>query len=372
MKKVRVNLKKAEDRSYDILVGAGLLERIGPDLAEAGLAARYVVVSDANVAALYGEGVLESLEKAGLDASLVVFPPGEKSKCRDEKARIEDALFSLKLGRDSALLALGGGVTGDLSGYVAATYNRGIPFVQVPTTLLAMADSSVGGKVGIDTPAGKNLLGAFHQPWRVYIDVKTLDTLPEREVRAGLAEVIKHAIIRDAEFLGYLENNLQRILSLDAEVLEGLAETNCAIKGAVVEEDEKEGDLRKILNFGHTLGHAMEKLSDYEMLHGEAVGVGMVLELRLAEQLGFLAKSDLDRASRLLERAGLGLPERLPGSPEAAVEATRLDKKARGGRAEYVLPEALGRMKRGERGYGIPVEEEEALSLLKELYRTGD
>jgi 3-dehydroquinate synthase len=262
-----------------------------------------------------------------------------------------------KVGRDGAVIALGGGVVGDVAGYVSATYNRGIPYIQVPTTLVACVDSAVGGKTGVDTPHGKNLIGAFHQPWRVYIDVNTLKTLPENEIRGGLAEVIKYGVIKDEKFFGFLEKNIKRVFSFNTGALIHIVKRSCEIKGEVVELDEKESNLRKILNFGHTIGHAIENLSGYKISHGEAISMGMVAEGKIAVELGLWQKDELERLISLLKRAGL--PVNLPTTLDLKqmMDTMKLDKKARGGKIEMVLPRRIGEMAKINGSYGIKIEE---------------
>jgi len=357
MEKIRVNLKISEDKSYDILIGEGLLGRIPGDLKGAGLAHRYAIVTDSNVEKLYGSALLGEFADAGLNAKLIVFPAGEMHKSRETKARIEDSMLESKFGRDSAVVALGGGVAGDIAGYVAATYTRGLPYVQVPTTLVACVDSSIGGKTAVDTPHGKNLIGAFHQPWRVYIDVNTLMTLSEKEIREGLAEVIKYGVIMDDGLFSFLERNMKKIFEYDKEALTHIIKRGCEIKGEVVEKDERESNLRKILNFGHTIGHAVENLSDYRISHGEAISIGMAAEGMIAVRMGLWKKEELERLVRLLSEAGL--PTAMPGDMKIRdiIDAMKLDKKARGGKIEMALPGSIGRMAEADGGYGIKIDE---------------
>lgn len=365
MEKIRVNLKISEDKSYDILIGDGLLDRIPGDLKEAGLAHRFALVTDSNVEKLYGNALFEKFVSAGLNALLITFPAGEMHKNRETKARIEDSMLENKFGRDSAVVALGGGVPGDIAGYVAATYTRGLPYVQVPTTLVACVDSSIGGKTAVDTPHGKNLIGAFHQPWRVYIDVNTLLTLSEKEIREGLAEVIKYGVIMDDDLFSFLKRNMKRVFAYDKEALTRIIKRGCEIKGEVVEKDERESNLRKILNFGHTIGHAVENLSHYKISHGEAISVGMAAEGRIAVRMGLLKEEELERLLRLLSEAGL--PTGMPGHMKIrdVIDTMKLDKKARGGKIEMALPESIGRMAEVRGSYGLKIDE----SLIREEVR---
>lgn len=355
---VRVNLRRQMDDSYPIVIGPALFPQIGADLAKSPLGRAAAVISDSNVAPRYGQRLLFDLEKAGVLAHLLSFPSGEKSKSRKIKEEIEDQMFQLGLGRDTVILALGGGVVGDLAGFIAATYHRGIPYIQIPTTLLSQVDSSIGGKTAIDVPYGKNLLGAFHQPKRVYIDPETLETLPRRELRAGMAEVIKYAVILDPDLFGFLEANVKALLELEEAPLTHLLTRCCQLKANVVEADEREENLRKILNFGHTIGHALERWGGYGRLHGEAVAVGMVVEGWIACRVGCLDQDALGRIQGLLER--FDLPSCLPAGVEVeeVVQATYWDKKARQGRPQYVIPHRIGEMEARDGLYGIPVEEE--------------
>jgi 3-dehydroquinate synthase len=292
-------------------------------------------------------------------------PAGEAHKTRESWARLTDALLAAGLGRDAAIVALGGGVVGDLAGFVAATYMRGIPYVQVPTTLLAMIDSSIGGKTGVDTPAGKNLVGAFHPPAAVIADVEALATLPHAQRRAGVAEAIKHGVIADARYFERIAARLPQLLDEPAgEDMRDLILRSIEIKSDVVCRDEREGGVRKILNFGHTLGHAIEAESEYRLLHGEAIAIGMVLEARLAERLGIAESGTAAEVQEAVARAGL--PEHMPPSMTAdrVVASTHADKKARAGAVEYALPVAIGRMAGESHGWSIPVSDDAVRELL--------
>jgi 3-dehydroquinate synthase len=357
------------DPPYNLHIGPGASHGLAAWLTVSNLGARYALVTDTNVEALHARPLRALVAEAGLRLDSVVIEAGEAGKTRATKETIEDFLIEAGCGRDSALIALGGGVVADVTGFVAATYHRGIPYVQVPTTLLAMVDASVGGKTGVDHPKGKNLIGAFHQPAAVFMDMDFLLTLPDREFRSGLAEVVKAAAIRDAPLFELIEAQAGRICARDPDLLSDLISRACRIKAEVVAADEREGDLRKILNFGHTIGHALEALSGYSMLHGEAVSVGMVVEARMAEKHGILSSGSASRIESLL--AALGLPVRLPEgetcSPRAILEAARRDKKARAGRIEYAVPRALGEMARGPSGHGIPLPDRLAGEILGEM-----
>ncbi len=370
MPKVQVSLNNTPDLSYDILIEPGLLGSAA-ELLEKKFSGRAVaLVSDSNVAGLYGGKLLASLRAKDFRlVELIEFAPGEASKCRQQKERLEDRLFSSGMARDTLVVALGGGVTGDLAGFVAATFNRGVPLVQIPTSLLAMADSSIGGKVGIDVPWGKNLLGAFHQPSLVLIDPAVLATLPERELRAGMAEVVKHGVIRDAGLFVFIEDNLDKILTGEQELMAELVARNCRIKAEVVSLDERESNLRQILNFGHTLGHAVESFTEFGWLHGEAVAAGMVAEAELAAGMGLMAPEDPERIASLLSRIGLPVELGALDAPaDKLVELTRLDKKARAGRARYALASGIGTMATDKAGcYGIEADEADARRVLVKL-----
>lgn len=351
-------------------VEAGLLDEAGRIARERTGAHRFAIITDERVAPLYADRMLASFHEMGAHPVAYTIPEGERHKNRETWAALTDQMLADGFGRDSAVVALGGGVVGDLAGFVAATYMRGLPVVQVPTTLLAMIDASIGGKTGVDTPAGKNLVGAFHAPAAVIVDPAVLATLPIEQLRSGLAEAIKHGVIADA---GYFERVVEQLPILLGEgradeALEArtaLIVRSIGIKRDVVARDEREGGLRKILNFGHTIGHAVEHASGYELLHGCAVAVGMVIESRLAERLGFAEVGTGDRVRSAVERAGL--PTSLPDGilPAIVLDGTRSDKKARGGVTEYALPAAVGRMAGGDRGWSIPVEDRDVLEAMR-------
>lgn len=339
MRTVQVGLG---ERAYDILIEAGLLATVGRDIRECAYAKRYVVVADDRVAALFGERLLVSLHDAGVKADLVTFPHGEGSKNLATIAQLASRLAELHVDRKDALIALGGGVTGDITGFLASIYMRGIPFVQIPTTLLSQVDSSVGGKTGVDIPEGKNLVGTFYQPSRVYIDSEVLRDLPETEMLNGLAEVIKYGVIRDAPFFEFLAANRAGVLARKLPVLEEVIERCCAIKAAVVAADEKEADLRRILNFGHTIGHAVEAASEFSLPHGLAVSMGMVAVTEIAVLKGLISRHEAARLRQLLTEYGLptGIPNRFDRRQIKGYLKT--DKKTVAGRPFFVLPTAIG------------------------------
>ncbi len=330
------------DRSYPIFIEDGILENIGADLAKRDIASRYVVISDDYVASLYGSTLMASLKDAGVAAELITFPRGEASKNLQVFAELSSKLAQKGMDRKSGLIALGGGVTGDLTGFLAASYMRGIPFVQVPTTLLSQVDSSVGGKTGVDIPEGKNLVGAFYQPKAVYIDSTVLTTLPVEELLGGIAEVIKYGVIRDFGFYGFLERNLDAILALQPAIIQEMIRTCCEIKADVVAQDERESDLRRILNFGHTIGHAVEAASNFSLIHGHAVAIGMVAALRLSVSLGLCKRKEAGRVATLIH--AFGLPTEIPeGMDTSRIKSyIKSDKKSIGGSVFYVLPTAIG------------------------------
>src|SRR5438132_9359390 len=293
-------------RSYRILVGAGLLSQAGPEISRLGVGRRLALLTDPAIQSLYGEIVAQSLAGAGFDVTTVLLPEGERAKTLEVAASTWDRLLEAGLDRGSAVVALGGGAVGDLAGFVAATYMRGMHFVQLPTTLLAQVDASIGGKTAIDHPRAKNLIGAFHQPRLVLSDPATLLTLPPREFKSGLAEIVKHGIVLDAAYFDDVAASARALLDRDPATLERIIGGSCRLKARVIERDEQEADLRAVLNYGHTIGHALEAASGYERwTHGEAVSLGMVAEARLARQLRLADASTVERQERLLTAVGL-------------------------------------------------------------------
>jgi len=347
MRKITVSLG---NRSYPILIGPELLPKVGRECAKLNFATRCAVISDKNVAAIYGQAALASLRASGFDPVLIAVPAGETAKSLQTVQRCYDQLAAHRIERKSFIIALGGGVVGDLAGFVAATYLRGIGFVQVPTTLLAQVDSSVGGKVGVNLKAGKNLVGAFHQPRLVLCDLDTLKTLPDREFRAGLAEVIKYGIIYDAKLFRQIELNLEKMLGLSPSMLARVIARCCEIKAEVVSQDETESGLRAILNFGHTIGHAIEAISGYgRYLHGEAISIGQVAAARLSVESAGLPEMDASRIADLFAAAKLPTRLRLTESKKnRLLDAMQLDKKVSNGEIRFVLAEKIGKVVFGQ------------------------
>jgi 3-dehydroquinate synthase len=327
--------------SYPVYVEPGGLGRL-EELVQRHLPGRRVaMVADATVHELYRGG---RLGRPLWQGETLTIPPGETSKTRDQWGRLSDQLLDRRFGRDSGLIALGGGVTGDLAGFVAATYMRGLPYIQIPTTLLAMLDASVGGKTGVDTPHGKNLIGAFHPPAAVLADPLTLTTLPEREYRSGLAEAVKHGLIADRAYFEWMEAESVALTRQEPEAVTRLIRRSIEIKAEIVSGDERESGRRAILNAGHTVGHALEQASNYQLPHGEAVALGLVAECELAEQLGVAPSGLSRRVGALLDR--LGLPRRLPErlEPGALLAGMRADKKNRGSQLRFALASAIGQV----------------------------
>jgi len=339
MKRLTIDLA---ERSYEILIDRNLLERAAPLLKEVLAPSQAVVVTHPSIGKLHGEALFKSLTGLGIPTRFIEVPEGEGSKSLAQVGELYDRLLEMQCDRRAVLVAFGGGVIGDLTGFVAATYLRGIPFVQVPTTLLSQVDSSVGGKTGINHPRGKNMIGAFYQPKRVIIDLETLRTLPPREFRAGLAEIVKHGVIADAGLFAYLETHAEKILNLDTECLEHIIAASCAIKAQVVERDERESRHRMVLNFGHTLGHAIETLTGYsEWVHGEAVAMGMVIAARLSRATGRAGDEVTERIASLLAR--FGLPTEFPAlDEEAVIQALYLDKKTTHRKLTLILTPGIG------------------------------
>ncbi len=344
---------------YPVVVEPGSLDKIGEFVRRVAPAFRYAIITDSHVGPLYSSAVAQS---CGVEPDdVLAVPAGEGSKTRGSWGWLTDEMLSRNFGRDSAVIALGGGVVGDLAGFVAATYMRGIPVVHVPTTLLAMIDSAIGGKAGVDTPSGKNMVGAFHQPNGVLVDTEVLATLPLSELRTGFAEALKHGVIADR---GYFESVVSAIPAIVYSVAEardsvsGLVVGSIEIKSRIVSRDVHEGGLRKILNFGHTAGHAAEILSGFTISHGEAVAMGMVIEARIAELAGVAEKGMADAIRRAVQ--GAGLPVVLPVGMDAdrMLDVMRTDKKVRGGMIQYSLPGAIGKMAGSDTGWTVSVADE--------------
>ena len=340
MDKLRVDLG---ERSYDICFSDSF-SGLCAELRGIGAPKKLLIVTDINVERLYADEVNSGLKAAGYDTAVYAFPAGEENKNMDTILGICGACVEHGLDRRSMILALGGGVTGDMAGFAAAIYMRGIDFVQIPTTLLSQSDSSVGGKTGIDFMGGKNILGAFRQPRLVYINVDTLKTLPPEQFISGMGEVIKHGIIRDAEFYAYIKDNAALIRSLDTETLIKMAKRNCAIKAEVVERDEQEMGLRAILNFGHTIGHAVESALDFTATHGECVGLGMVAVSEIALGRGLIEQRELDDIIAVLNAYGFRTRMALPGA-DVIYRYMQQDKKKTDGRLKFVLPARIGAVK---------------------------
>ena len=331
------------DNSYPLVVGTGLLNSVGELLMPHTKSNKVLIVSDAFVKTRYMPVVLKSLKDAGLDVRTIEVPVGEESKSLVQFSRIQDSLVEHQLDRGSMLIALGGGVIGDLAGFAAAVYMRGIPYVQIPTTLQAQVDASVGGKTAINHPKGKNLIGAFHQPKLVVIDVDTLKTLPQRDIRAGLIEVIKMGVIRDEPLFERVEENLEALLNLDDTTLIEIISQACVNKAEIVAKDEKESRLRMVLNYGHTFGHALEAMTHYNRYrHGEAVSIGMHCAAQLATNLRMFSETDFQRQRALLKRAKLPITFPTDLTPEALCDAMYLDKKTLGGKLRLILPTRIG------------------------------
>ena len=342
MKRIKVNLDKPSSLSYEVCIGHSILDRIGLVVAKSNLAQRYMVISDSNVSPLFGAEVLDLLKQAKVKADLVEFPAGESSKNMDTVLALAKELLARGVDRSSALIALGGGVVGDITGFIASIYMRGIPCVQVPTTLMAQVDSSIGGKTGIDLSEGKNLLGTFSQPQAVFIDLRFLETLPEDQFTNGLSEVVKYGIIDDVDLFTLLEENSAAVGSRDPEILQTIVERSCRIKKGIVEMDERDVGVRRILNFGHTIGHAIEAASGYTIPHGSAVSTGMIASARISERMKHLRGDEVKRIRSLVSSLGLAchIPDSV--STESIISKIGADKKKKGEVVHFVLLKKLG------------------------------
>lgn len=330
------------NRSYDIAIGENWLPQLGKMLDFVPKTSRVIMITDENVNRLAGEKVMAVLRQAGFQADLAVIAGGEECKNLTTAGSLFEQMVAFGLDRKSTVVALGGGIVGDVAGFAAASYMRGISYIQVPTTLLAQVDSSVGGKTGVNLPQGKNLVGAFYQPGLVFVDVEFIQTLPEREYLTGLAEVIKYGIIRDQDFFNYLENNLEKIKARDNDCLIHIVNRCCAIKADIVAQDETESGLRALLNLGHTFGHAFEALTNYQKFtHGEAVAIGIICAARLAYRLNLLSSQDLNRIENILKSYGLPVDFGSLNSAEI-ISQMHKDKKNIGGSMPIVMPTSIG------------------------------
>lgn len=338
MKKVRVRLGS---NSYDILIGQGLLMQTGAKLKEIGFSDKLVIIADPTVKNLYGNTLKQSLASSGFKVFLLEVPKGEEQKSLETAGRLYHELTDLYAERTTPIIALGGGVIGDLAGFVAATYLRGVPLIQIPTTLLAQVDSSIGGKVAVNHGLLKNKIGAFYQPRLVISDIAILESLIPGDLSDGLAEAIKYGVIWDEELFTYIEGNLDQIKSLDARALETIVFRSAKIKSEVVEKDERDFGLRNILNYGHTIGHAIESVSDFKVQHGEAVALGMLAAARISSKLDILDKNEANRLKEVI--ASAGLPTQIPTFQlEGLIQAMKHDKKILQGKIRFVLPRSIG------------------------------
>ncbi len=354
MRKIKVRLGI---NSYNIYVGPGLLMQTVRRLKESGFAGKLVIITNPIVKRLYGNALKQSLAREGFKVTVLQVPDGEEQKSLEVAGRLFNELTDFYAERTTPILALGGGVIGDLTGFVAATYLRGVPLIQIPTTLLAQVDSSIGGKVAVNHGRLKNKIGAFHQPRLVISDISTLRTLPTREFTGGLAEVIKYAVIGDNEFFAYLETNLDQIKSLDERLLEEIVYRSAKIKAEIVEKDEKDLGLRNVLNYGHTVGHAIESASDFKVEHGKAIALGMLAAARISNKLGLLDKNELVRLKDIIQ--GANLTTELPKlEVENIIQAIKHDKKILRGKVRFILPKALG---------GVFITDEVSLSLVERV-----
>lgn len=338
MKVLRVKTKEP----YEILIGQGFVDTFSKDLKQSFNFGKVAILTDEKVGFIYGERVLKNFDKQGIKAKLFSFPPGESSKNIETVISLARRLVQKSYDRKDLIVALGGGVVGDIAGFLASIYLRGVPYVQVPTTLLAQVDSSVGGKTGVDLPEGKNLIGTFYQPKRVYIDTDTLKTLPLTEIKNGLAEVIKYGCTLKKGLFEFLKKGKEKIIKLDSEAIEYIVYESCKLKAMIVSKDERESGLRRVLNFGHTIGHALEVELNYQIPHGMAVALGMLVEARLSEKLGVAKKEVFSPLKGLLEN--FSFPKRIEGIvPENLLSHLKKDKKVAKGKLTIVLLERIGK-----------------------------
>lgn len=370
MSSFRVELKKVVDDSYDVQIGQDLIPVLIQDIQNglAGKIKKFAVITDSEVEKRYAAPILSELKKAGYQGNLFVFPAGEKSKVRKTKEMLEDAMLAKEYRRDCCVIAVGGGVVTDLAGFLAGTFGRGVPFINFATTLLSAADASIGGKTAVDTDLATNLIGLIYQPLKVYVDIDTWKTLPGRHLINGMAETIKHACLADHELFEYIENHLDDILSCDPDACIYISEHNCAVKYDVVMKDEKEKNLREVLNLGHTVGRAIETVSDYRLLHGEALSIGMTAQVNLGCKCGYVTEEEKNRVIALLKKTGLPvyIPEYI--DKEELVKKLYTDKKVRDGKLRFVFQKGIGEvMTFGEEVYARPVAEDEIRDILSNM-----
>ncbi len=371
MSNFHVELKKVIDDSYDVEIGFNLINKLVDDLNK-GLVkgvTKFAIITDSEVEKLYANKIHEQICAVGLHADLFVFPAGEKNKTRRTKEFIEDSMLEKSYGRDCCIIAVGGGVVTDLAGFVAGTFGRGVPFINFATTHLAAADASIGGKTAVDTERATNLIGLINQPVKVYIDIAAWKTLSKRQFASGLAETIKHACIADKPFFQFIESNLDSILNCDYDVCEQIAKKNCEIKYNVVIQDEKENNLREILNLGHTVGRAIETVSDYKLLHGEALSIGMVAQLNLGYKLGYVNEEDKNRVIALLERACLPIAIPKYIDLETLIKKLYTDKKVRNNKIRFVFQHGIGDIQKFENNaFATQIEEGVIIDMLKQIF----
>lgn len=356
MTTLSIELPQPEAKQYRIFVAPGLLKNLAKVLGQikpiawGKCAARYIIITDSIVKKLMGEKLLKSLKKAGLQAALITFPAGEKNKTEETHRKLTHAMLAKKCGRDTMVLALGGGVVGDTAGYVAATYMRGVPYVQIPTSFLAMVDSSIGGKVGVDTPYGKNLIGAFWHPEAVIADIDCLKNLPREQLVNGLMESVKIFLTYDRANFEFTQKNWAKILSKNTALLQKIIARSIELKTGVVVRDEHEANERMVVNWGHTIGHAVEHLSHFQLLHGYSVALGILVESKIAQLLGVLSEKDFTTVRASMKAFGINEKELRKFSVEKVVKQTLIDKKARSGKVKYVLLEKIGKVKTDKKG----------------------
>ena len=370
MRSFNVELKKVVDDSYEIETGFDLKTKLVQDIKNGlvGNIKKFAIITDSIVKDLYANDIYKEITENGYSADLFAFEAGEKSKVRQTNEVIDDVILEKGYKRDCCVIAVGGGVVTDLAGFIAGTFGRGVPFINYATTLLAAADASVGGKTAVDTPLATNLIGLFNQPEKVYIDIATWKTLPDEQVYSGMAETIKHACLASNEFFVYLNEHMEEILNIDKEACVHIAEENCKIKYNVVMKDERESGLREVLNLGHTVGRAIETVSEYELLHGQAVAIGLVAEVKLSYKLGYMTQEECDEVIKLLKKAHL--PTEIPEyiDREVLVKKLYTDKKVRDGKLRFVIQRGIGAIVEFEEGvFATPISEDVAREIIMSM-----